>query len=159
MFKIISFVAQVLMLKKTLTKSSSALDYIEKTSERVRGYFLFSVGCVIAVIFLMVALIVAIIGIGTQIEQHGFVSFNGLMISATIFLVISVVIFIISAVLLSVQKQRMAERLRLKEEMAASSSMKPLMEEILKQILVNLTTPKQKASQSDAEEHKNSQKA
>lgn len=152
MFKVISFVAQLLMLKKTLTKSSSALDYVEKTSERVRGYFLFSVGSVIAVIFLMIALVVAIIGVGLQIEQHGFVSFNGLMISSTIFLVISVIVFLISAILLSVQKQKMAERLRLKEEMASSSSIKPLMEEILKQILVNLTSPKQKPTSSENEE-------
>jgi large-conductance mechanosensitive channel len=149
MFKVISFVAQLLMLKKTLTKSSSALDYIEKASDRVRGYFLFAVGTVIAVIFLLVALIVTVIGIGTQIEQHGYVSFNGLMISATIFLVIAVVIFLISVILLSVQKQKMAERKRLKEQMAEQSSMKPLMEEILKQILVNLTTPKSNPAEGE----------
>lgn len=154
MTKLISFILQIILLKKSFTKTASPLDYIERTGEKARGYFLFSVGCLIGMIFLLIAMVVAIIGVGLQIEQHGSVSFGGLMISATIFLAVAVFIFIISSILLVVQKQKMLERIRAKEreQSSMSSQLTPLVEEILKQILVNLSQPKKSTQTSSSED-------
>lgn len=154
MTKLISFILQVILLKKSFTKTASPLDYLERTGEKARGYFLFSVGCLIGMIFLLIAIVVAIIGVGLQIEQHGSVSFSGLMISATIFLAIAVFIFIVSSILLVVQKQKMLERIRAKEreQSSMSSQLTPLVEEILKQILVNLSQPKKSAQKNPNED-------
>ncbi len=149
MIKIISFLFQMALLKKSYSRSPSPLDYIEKTGEKARGYFLFSIGCLVGAIFLLIALVVAIIGMGLQIEQHGNVSFTGLMISATIFLVISIFVFIVSSILLVIQKQKMLERMRAKErEQGNGTHVTPLLEEILKQILFNLAS-KRKSPESD----------
>jgi hypothetical protein len=143
MGKLISFILQMIVLKKSFAKTVNPMDYLEKTGEKARGYFLFSIGCLLGMIFLLIALVVAIIAVGLQIEQHGAISFNGLMISAAIFLALSVFVFIISSILLVIQKQKMLERIREKErEMASHSHITPLVEEILKQILVNLSQPK-----------------
>lgn len=128
----------------------SPLDYIERASEKARGYFLFSIGCLIGLFFLLIAVVVAIIAVGLQIEQHGTLSFSGLMISASLFLAISVFIFIISSILLVIQKQKMLERIREKErEQAAQSQVMPLVEEILKHILTNLSQGKNTSSRDE----------
>ena len=127
------------LLKKSFARTSSPLDYVERTGEKARGYLWFSIGCVIGAIFLMIAVVVSIIGLGLQIEQRGSVSFTGLMISATIFAVISAFVFIISSIVFVIQKQKMLERLRVKEqEHSPTGHIAPLVEEILKQFLSNL---------------------
>ena len=144
MFKWISFALQIFALKKTFTKSTSAIELVERRIEAARSYFLFTIGCIVASLFLLIALVVAVIGIGLQIENSGAISFTGLMISATIFLVISVFFYVISVVALIIQKQRRLERQRIIEEARASESgVSPLIEEILKQILTNLSKPKE----------------
>lgn len=123
--------------------SSTPSDYMERTGEKARGYFLFWVGCLIGMIFLLIALVVGIIGVGLQIEQHGAVSFTGLMISATIFAGISILVFIVSAILMVAQKQKLQERQRARErQQATGSHIAPLFEDILKQILMNLVQKK-----------------
>lgn len=156
MMKLISFALQMLLLKKSFSKTASPLDYIERTGEKARGYFLFSIGCLIGMIFLLIALVVAVIAVGLQIEQNGTISFTGLMISATIFLALSVFIFIVSSILLVIQKQKMLERIRAKEREQASmgSHISPLVEEILKQILVNLADKSKKSSSQESSEKK-----
>lgn len=150
MVKFISFVLQLILLKKSFSKSASPLDYIERTSEKARGYFLFSIGCLIGLFFLLIAVVVAIIAVGLQIEQHGTLSFNGLMISASLFLAVSIFVFIISAILLVIQKQKMLERIREKErEQATHSQVMPLIEEILKHILSNLSQGKSASSREE----------
>jgi len=150
MVKLISFILQLILLKKSFSKTASPLDYIERTSEKARGYFLFSIGCFIGLFFLLIAVVVAIIAVGLQIEQHGTLSFSGLMISASLFLAISVFVFIISSILLVIQKQKMLERIREKEkEQASQSHLMPLVEEILKQILSNLSQNKKSHSREE----------
>lgn len=156
MLKLISVVIEIFMFKKSITKSASVVAYFEKTVEQARGYFLFSIGCVISLLFLMIALVVAVIGIGLQIEQHGSVSFSGLMISATLFVIIAAFTFLVSIVHLILQKQKMAVRQQIQEQQTASSSVMPLVEQILKQILVNLVTPKSSsAGKAQADSTKN----
>lgn len=150
MVKFIPFILQILLLKKSFSKTTSPLDYIERTGEKARGYFLFSIGCSIGLFFLLIAIVVAIIAVGLQIEQHGTLSFNGLMISSSIFLAISVFVFIISSILLVIQKQKMLERIRTKErEQASQSQFMPLLEEILKQILLNLSQSKKQPPKNE----------
>lgn len=150
MVKFISFVLQLILLKKSFSKTASPLDYIERTSEKARGYFLFSIGCLVGVFFLLVAAVVAILAVGLQIEQHGTLSFNGLMISASLFLALSIFIFIVSSILLVIQKQKMLERIREKErEQATHSQVMPLIEEILKHILSNLSQGKSTSSREE----------
>lgn len=144
MFKWLSFGLQLFALKKTFTKSTSAVEFVERSVETARSYFLFTIGCIVASLFLLISLVVAIIGIGLQIENSGGVSFTGLMISATLFLAISVFFYVISTVALVIQKQKRFERQRLVEQQRASESgIAPVVEEILKQILVNLAKPKE----------------
>ena len=144
MFKWISFALQIFALKKTFTKSTSAIELVERRIEIARSYFLFTIGCIVASLFLLIALVVAVIGAGLQIENNGAVSFTGLMISATIFLTISVFFYVISVVALVIQKQRRLERQRIIEQArSADSGMASLVEEILKQILTNLAKPKE----------------
>jgi len=151
MVKFISFILQMVLLKKSFSKTASPLDYIERAGEKARGYFLFSLGCMIGLFFLLIAMVVAIIAVGLQIEQHGTLSFSGLMISASLFLAISFFIFIVSSILLVIQKQKMLELIRAKEkEQSASSHLMPLVEEILKQILQNLNQPKKQPSKDDS---------
>ena len=142
MTKWISLALQILMWKKSLTKSASAMEYVERVAEQARGYFLFMVGAIVSAVFLLTSLITAVISVGLQIEQKGEVGFSGLMISASIFLAIALVVFAISSVLLVVQKQKMEERKRLREQQNNSNTMWPLVEEVLKQVLVNLSKPK-----------------
>ncbi len=143
MFKLLSFGLQLFALKKTFTKSTSAIEFVERSAETARSYFLFTIGCVVASLFLLISLVVAVIGAGLQIEQSGTISFTGLMLSATLFLVISVFFYMISTVALIIQKQKRIERQRLAEKARASESgVTPLIEEILKQVLVNLAKPK-----------------
>ena len=150
MVKWISFAIQLLALKKTFTQSTSAMEYVERSAQTARSYFLFTIGCIIASLFLLISLVVAIIGVGLQIENSGTISFTGLMISAVLFLVISVFFYILSAIALIMQKQRLSERRRLAEQAKASASgVSHLFEEILKQILNNLSTPKHPASASE----------
>lgn len=150
MVKVISFILQLVLLKKSFSKTTSPLDYLERTSEKARGYFLFSIGCLIGLFFLLIAVVVAIIAVGLQIEQHGTLSFSGLMISACLFLAISIFIFIVSSILLVVQKQKMLERLREKEkEQASQSQVLPLVEEILKHILMNLNQGKKSSTHDE----------
>ncbi|MFN3453683.1 MAG: hypothetical protein ACK41T_01905 [Pseudobdellovibrio sp.] len=141
MFKIISIILQALVLKNSFNKSVSALDNIEKTVDKVRGYAVFTIGCIMGCFFLMMALIVAVISIGLQIQNTGSVSFTGLMISSAIFLIISAFIFIMSFIILAVQKNKIEQKMLEKERLASSSSVGNLVEEILKQILVNLAKP------------------
>ena len=110
MVKWISFAIQLLALKKTFTQSTSAMEYVERSAQTARSYFLFTIGCIIASLFLLISLVVAIIGVGLQIENSGTISFTGLMISAVLFLVISVFFYILSAIALIMQKQRLSER-------------------------------------------------
>lgn len=150
MVKFISVILQIILLKKSFSKTASPLDYIENKVEKARGYFLFSIGCTIGLLFLLIAMVVAIIAIGLQIEQHGTLSFSGLMISASLFLAIAVFVLIVSSILLVIQKQKMLERIRVKEkEQSSGSHFMPLVEEILKQILLNLNQPKKQASKDD----------
>lgn len=150
MVKLISFILQLVLLKKSFSKTSTSFEYIERAGEKARGYFLFSVGCLIGVLFLLIAMVVAIIAVGLQIEQTGGISFSGLMISATLFLGVSIFTFIISSILLIVQKQKMLERLRAKErEQASHSQFMPLIEEILKQVLMNLNQSKKHPPQEN----------
>lgn len=143
MLKWILFASQMLALKKSFTKSASAFNYVEHAIERARGYFLFSIGCVLSGLFLFVALIVSVIGIGLQTEQHGSISFSGLMISATIFLGIAGVFFLLSVLLLILQKQKILEKKKVQEEEQKSHHpLAPWLEEVLKQILANLAKPK-----------------
>lgn len=138
MLKWISLLLQLLMLKKSLTKSATAIEYVERTVEKVRGYFLFTVGMLIGGFFLLIALVVAVLAAGLQIEQYGGIEFRGLMISATIFFVIALVIFIVSFLLHSLQRQHMSERERIRQRESQSGSLMPLAEEVLKQVLRNL---------------------
>lgn len=150
MVKLISFVLQLILLKKSFSKTASPLDYVERTAEKARGYFLFSIGCLIGLFFLLMAVVVAIIAVGLQIEQHGTLSFSGLMISASLFLAVSIFVFIISSILLVIQKQKMLERIREKErEQASHSQVMPLIEEILKHILSNLNQTKKSTSREE----------
>ena len=142
MIKWISFALQMFMLKKSFTKSVSTLEYVQRTADRVRGYFLFAMGSAISAIFLVTGLVVAVIGIGLQIEQQGYVKFSGLMISATIFFILALGIFFISLILLGFQKKKMAEEILARQKQSSSSALVPMFEEILKQILMNLSTPK-----------------
>lgn len=155
MSKIISFILQMILLKRSFSKTISPLDYLEKTKEKARGYFLFSIGCLIGMIFLLISAIVAIIAVGLQTEQPAGISFSGLMISASIFLAVSIFIFIISSILLVIQKQKMLERLQAKEREQASmgSQITPLLEEILKQILINLSQDKKSSQDSASSSH------
>lgn len=157
MLKWILFASQMLALKKNFTKSASAFNYVEHTIERARGYFLFSIGCVVSGLFLMVALVVAVIGIGLQTEQHGTISFSGLMISATILLGMSAVFFLLSLLVLILQKQKILEKKKAQdEEHKFHNPIQPWLEEVLKQVLANLTKPKSQ-SKSSANSHFNSQ--
>ncbi len=150
MVKLITFILQLVLLKKSFVKTASPLDYIERTSEKARGYFLFSIGCLIGLLFLLIAVVVSIIAVGIQIEQHGSISFSGLMISASLFLAISVFVFLVSSVVLVIQKQKMLERIREKEkENASQSQVLPLVEEILKHILTNLNQGKKNSSREE----------
>lgn len=144
MFKWISFILQIVALKKTFTKSTSAIELIERRIEAARSYFLFTIGCVVASLFLLISLVVAVIGAGLQIENNGAISFTGLMISAAIFLAISFFFYFISTLALIIQKQKRLERQRIIEEARTKDSgIAPLVEEILKQILTNLEKPKE----------------
>lgn len=144
MFKWVSFALQLFALKKTFTKSTSAIEFVEQSVATARSYFLFALGCVVASVFLLIALVVAIIGAGLQIEHSGGISFTGLMISAALFLGISIFFYVISTVALIIQRQKRIERQRSVEKKRASESgVAPLLEEILKQVLVNLAKPKE----------------
>jgi hypothetical protein len=157
MVKWISFALQLFALKKTFTQSTSALDYVQRTAQTARSYFLFTVGCTVASLFLLISLVVAIIAVGLQIENSGAISFTGLMISAVLFLAISVFFYIISTIALVIQKQRLIETQRLAEQARASESgLGQLIEEILKQILVNLSKPSGPASAADKKAENNS---
>ncbi len=157
MVKWISFALQLLALKKTFTQSSSALDYVQKTAQAARSYFLFTLGCIVASVFLLISLVVAIIGVGLQIESTGTISFTGLMISAVLFLAISIFFFVISSVALVIQKQRLIEKQRLAEQARAKEpSLGHFIEEILKQILVNLAQPKKPTPEADQKAENNS---
>lgn len=150
MVKWISFALQLLALKKNFTQSSSALDYVQKTAQAARSYFLFTLGCIVASVFLLISLVVAIIGVGLQIESTGTIRFTGLMISAVLFLAISIFFIVISSVALVIQKQRLIEKQRLAEQARAKEpSLGHFIEEILKQILVNLAQPKTPAPAAD----------
>lgn len=149
MFKWIAFGLQILALKKTFSKSNSAIEFVERSVDSARSYFVFTIGCVVASTFLLIAVVVAIIGAGLQIEKSGFISFTGLMISAALFLAISIFFYVISTIALVIQRQKRLERQRDTErERASETGMAPLLEEILKQILTNLAKPKEPASAS-----------
>ena len=149
MFKLMSFALQLFALKKTFTKSNSAIEFVERSVQSARSYFLFTVGCIVASVFLLIALVVSIIGAGLQIEHNGAISFTGLMISAALFLAISVFFYFISMIALVVQRQRQLERQRAAEHARTSEAgVAPLLEEILKQILKNLAKPKDPSSTS-----------
>lgn len=153
MLKLITILLQIFALNKTFSKSTTAIDFFERSVQTARSYFLFTVGCIIASVFLLVALIVAIIGVGLQIEQQGAISFTGLMISATLFLVISIFFFIVSTIALIVQKQRRLERQKaIEAARAAQSPLGTLFEEILKQILNNLSQPKKTSAEQTAQQ-------
>lgn len=144
-----SFVLQLIALKKTFSKSNSAIEFIERSVQTARSYFLFTAGCIVASVFLLIAVIVAIIGAGLQIEHNGGISFTGLMISAALFLAISIFFYFISTIALVVQRQKQIERQRLAEQARMSEpGVAPLLEEILKQILKNLAKPKDSNSTS-----------
>ena len=153
MLKWILFASQMLALKKSFSKSASAFNYVEHTIERARGYFLFSIGCVVSGLFLMASMIVAVIGIGLQTEQHGTISFSGLMISAAILLALSIGFFLLSLLVLIFQKQKISEKKKAQvEEQKAHHPIQPWIEEVLKQVLVNLTKPKSSPkSQADSQ--------
>ena len=164
MLKWILFASQMLALKKSFSKSASAFNYVEHTIERARGYFLFSIGCVVSGLFLMASIIVAVIGIGLQSEQHGTISFSGLMISATILLALATGFFLLSLLVLILQKQKILEKKKAQdEEQKSHHSIQPWFEEVLKQVLVNLAKPKSppksqaqsysKAAQAEASEN------
>lgn len=143
MFKWISFALQLFALNKTFNKSSSAIEFVERSVETARSYLLFSIGCIVASLFLLIALVVAVIGAGLQIEQSGSISFTGLMISAALFFAISLFFYILSTIALVIQRQKRIERQRMAEQARASEGgIASLLEEILKQILKNLGTPK-----------------
>ncbi len=143
MFKLISFALQIFALKKTFTNSNSAIEFFERSVQTARNYFLFTIGCIVASVFLLIALVVAIIGIGLQIEHSGAISFTGLMISAAIFFAISLFFYFISVIALVVQRQKQLERQRAAEHARTSETgVATLLEEILKQILKNLAKPK-----------------
>ena len=149
-----SFALQLFALKKTFTKSNSAIEFVERSVQSARSYFLFTIGCIVASVFLLIALVVAIIGAGLQIEHSGAISFTGLMISAALFLAISVFFYFISMIALVLQRQKRIERQRLAEQARASEpGVAPLLEEILKQVLTNLAKPKD----SNTGSHQNSQ--
>lgn len=153
MFKWISFVIQVVALKKTFTKSTSAIELVERRIEAARSYFLFTIGCIVASLFLLISLVVAVIGAGLQIENSGAISFTGLMISASIFLAISFFFYFISTLALIIQKQKRLERQRIVEQTRSSESgIAPLVEEILKKILTNLDKPKEPKDQDQRQE-------
>ena len=160
MIKWISFILQMLMLKKSFSKSMSTLEYVQRTADRARGYFLFTVGAAVSALFFMTSLIVAVIGIGLQIEQQGYVRFSGLMVSATIFLILALGIFFISLILLGFQKKKIAEEIMARQKQSSTSSLMPMLEEILKQILVNLANPKPpvETERPRTNNHSNSQK-
>lgn len=150
MAKLISFILQIVLLKRSFSKTTSPLDYVERASEKARGYFLFSIGSIIGLIFLLISIVVAIISIGLQIEQHGVINFSGLMISASIFFAISLFSFFVSSILLVIQKQKMLEKQRERErEQASQSQVMPLVEEILKQLLNNLSQGKTKQTKEE----------
>ncbi len=154
MFKLLSFALQLLALKNTFTKSNSAIEFVERNVQTARSYFLFTVGCIVASVFLLISVIVAIIGAGLQIEHNGGISFTGLMISASLFLAISMFFYFISMIALSVQKQKQLERQRSAEQSRKSEpGVAPLLEEILKQILKNLAKPKDSNSAAPQNNH------
>lgn len=156
MIKWITFALQLLMLKKSFTRSVSTMDYIQQTAERARGYFLFAIGSSVSALFLMTSLIVAVIGVGLQIEQQGEIQFSGLIVSATIFMILSLTIFLVSLVLLGFQKKKMAEEILAKSKQTSQTALGPLLEEILKQILLNLSqSQSQKPSTSDQSKNSN----
>lgn len=143
MMKWLLIASQLFAMKKSFSKTHSAVDYVEENLTKARGYFVFTIGCVVASLFLLISVVVAIISAGLQIEKQGFLSFSGLMISASIFFAIAIVGYLISFISLSIQKQKMLERARLKEQLRNEHA--PLnhwVEEILKQILTNVTKSK-----------------
>jgi hypothetical protein len=143
MVKLISFVFQMILLKKSFSKTAAPFEHLERAAIKARGYFLFTIGCAISLVFLTLSLVVAIISVGLQIEKNGGISFSGLMISAAIFLAVSIFLFMISSILLVLQKQKMFDRLQSQViEQATGSTITPLVEEILKQFLKNLTDKK-----------------
>lgn len=143
MIKLLSFALQIFLLKKSFSNTTSPTEFIERSTEKARGYFLFSVGCLIGVIFLLVAIVVAILSIGLQIENDGGIAFTGLMISASLFLAIGVFVFVVSTILLLLQKQKMLELQRAQEkEQFSGTGIAPLVEQILKQILSNISDKK-----------------
>lgn len=153
MIKLISVVLQMLLLKKSFSKVASPFEYIERTGEKARGYFLFTLGCLVATLFLVISFVVAVIEVGLQIEKHGSLSFSGLMISASIFLGISIFLYVVSSIVLVIQKQKMLDRQRQHEQETASKShITPLIEEILKQVLMNLSEKKKANDSSAADE-------
>lgn len=154
MIKWVTFILQILALRKSFTESASAIDYAKSTMEKARGYFLYSLGCIVASLFFLISVTVAVIGVGLQLEQRGNLSFSGLMVSAVIFFGISVFFFVVSFLALLIEKQKLLEKQTFKDQKTGSSSqVSPLLEEILKQILINLTKPSAESHNESSKEN------
>lgn len=92
MVKLISFLLQLLLLRKNI-QQQQAMAFAQSKVHKAKGYAFAGVGSFFAIFFLVVAIVVAIIDLGLQLDRNGDVHFSGLMISSVIFVGLSVILF------------------------------------------------------------------
>lgn len=92
----ISLLLQLLALRKTAHHSSAMLDAAKNMAERGKRTFVSVMVLVMSGLFFFSALLVAVIDLGLQIDRDGALSYSGLMISATILLVIGLLLVVVS---------------------------------------------------------------
>jgi hypothetical protein len=131
--KLFVVVLQFLLLRLNGISALSLLSGAEQLNRRVKGFAVFSICIGTTLTFALIAVVVAVIGIGLQMEHKGYVSFSGLMISATIFAGLSLVAAVTGFVYSKVKAARS------KHQNEWVKILVPLVEEILQKILVRLS--------------------
>lgn len=92
----ISLLIQIFALRKTANESHALIDAAKAMAERGKRTFVSFLVLALSALFFFSALLVAIIDLGLQIDKNGFLSYSGLMISATILSVIGLLLVMLS---------------------------------------------------------------
>lgn len=136
MNQIISFILQLIVFKKAMSKQQAAYGYAMQAVTKAKGYAVLTGGIVVAAFFLVLSLVVFVLDIGLQIDRQGFVKASGLMLSAGIFLALAIVVFLGSYIPLLIKQNKKVEPPPVVDPLEPWLN---LAEEYLNQLLRNLS--------------------
>lgn len=105
MMKWIGLAIQLLLIKKSVDKTKLSLGQLEKAAFYFKKFLCFFVGIFFSSLFMIVAIVVAILDFGLQLDRSGGVVMSGLMYSALIFFGISLSLGLLSVLYLYLSRR------------------------------------------------------